>query len=546
MPAFSNRRLWLVTAALGLGMIMAMLDATIMSIAVPSIVWDLRTSIPQVAWVLNGYNLGLAVLFLPMGRLADRIGRKRVFLTGLVLFAAFSYLCGHTHTIHTLIAARIGQAIGAACIVPVSLAILLEVFPSNRRGFASGLFGAVTSLAAALGPVVGGLLIKNWNWRWIFYINVPLGIVALVAGALLIPKATNRTTKTAIDYLGTILVSGGLFCLTLAIIQGNEWGWSSTRVLGLFALAAATLAIFTWWELRAPQPMLDLRLFKRRAFAAANVAVTTVDIAMMGAAFLLVIFVVGVLGWQELKAALAITPMPLAGFLLAPFSGRLVDRFGPRLLAVIGTLLSAFGLYLLGGIDLYTQAGDVAWRCAIIGAGFGLSLPALMAAGMSVLPARARGVGAGARNTARQLGFVFGVAILVAVFSHTATSAAKNAAAETRPLISNNRLLPAIYKKEMLLRVNAAAKVDVSKGIDEIRKLGDPTAGAPEPEPYSIAAGIVDVATVQLKLIFRSWVVNAFDWPFYTAAIAALLGLVPALLLPRRLAPQDEDDAADS
>jgi EmrB/QacA subfamily drug resistance transporter len=545
VPALSQRRIWLVTAALALGMVMALLDATIMSIAVPSIVWDLNTSIPQVAWVLNGYNLGLAVLFLPMGRVADRFGRKRVFLFGLVAFAFFSYLCGHTTTIHTLIGARIGQAIGAACIVPVSLAILLEVFPAGRRGFASGLFGAITSLAAALGPVAGGLIIKYLTtWRWIFYINVPLGLVALVACFFLIPGFTNKTTKTAVDYLGLLLVSAGLFCLTLAIIQGNEWRWDSFKVLGLFALSAATLTVFGWWELRTREPMIDLRLFRRRAFTAANAAVATVDLAMMGCAFLLVIFVVGVLDWTELKAAIAITPMPLAGLVLAPFSGRLVDRFGPRLLAAGGALLSAAGLFLLARIDLYTRSGDVAWRCAIVGAGFGLSLPALMAAGMSALPHRARGVGSGALNTARQLGFVFGVAILVAVFSHTAAAAAWGAAADARVMIQQQALLPAADRAEMLRRVDAAAHVDISKGITEIRKLGNPTAGEPQPKPGTVAAYLVDAATLRLKFIFRSWVVNSFDWPLYTAAIAALISLVPALLLPRRLTWHDagEDD----
>ena len=290
-----------------------------------------------------------------------------------------------------------------------------------------------------------------------------------------------------------------------------------------------------------PEPMLELRLFRRRTFAAANVAVATVDIAMMGAAFLLVIFLVGVLDWTELRAAFAITPMPLTGLLLAPFVGRLVDRVGPRPLVILGALASAAGLYSLASIDLTTTAGDVAWRMALVGAGFGLSLPSLMAAGMSTLPDDMRGVGSGALNTARQLGFVFGVAILVAVFSHTATTAAHGAAAEATLMIKDQALLSPSLKHEMLLRVDAAGKIDVSKGISEIRKLGNPTAGEPQPPSGTLASVMLDIATDRLKYIFRSWVVDAFDWPLFTAAIAALLAIGPALFLGGRLPPVSSD-----
>ena len=517
---------------------MALLDTTIMSIAVPSIVWDLNTSIPQVSWVLNGYNLGLAVLFLPMGRIADRLGKKPVFMAGLLVFAGFSYACGQAGSVHGMIGFRVGQALGAAAIVPVSLALLLQIFPRTQRGLAAGLFGALTSLAAALGPVAGGYIIGHWDWRWIFYINVPLAVLGFVATWALVPHGGRRATETALDYAGIVLAAAGLFCLTLAIIQANEWGWTSLRVLGLFAVAVVTLTGFTFWELRVPTPMLELRLFRRRTFAAANVAVATVDIAMMGAAFLLVIFLVGVLDWTELRAAFAITPMPLTGLLLAPFVGRLVDRVGPRPLVILGALASAGGLYSLASIGLTTTAGDVAWRMALVGAGFGLSLPSLMAAGMSTLPEHMRGVGSGALNTARQLGFVFGVAILVAVFSHTATTAAHGAAAEATLMVKGQTLLPQDLKQAMLLRVDAAGKIDVSKGITEISKLGNPTAGAPQPPPGTLEAYVMDLATDRLKYIFRSWVVDAFDWPLFVAAIAALLAIGPGLLLGGRLPPE--------
>ena len=211
---------------------------------------------------------------------------------------------------------------------------------------------------------------------------------------------------------------------------------------------------------------------------------------------------------------------------------------GPRPLVILGALASAGGLYSLASINLVTTAGDVAWRMALVGAGFGLSLPSLMAAGMSTLPEHMRGVGSGALNTARQLGFVFGVAILVAVFSHTATTAAHGAAHDATIMVEGQTLLTPDLKRAMLLRVDAAGKIDVSKGITEIEKLGNPTAGAPQPPPGTPEAYVMDVATAQLKYIFRSWVVDAFDWPLFTAAIAALFAIGPALLLGGRLPPE--------
>ena len=537
-----STRTWLVAAALAPGVVVALLDATVMSIAVPSMVWDLDTTINNITWVLNAYNLGLVVLFLTAGRIADRLGHKRVYVAGLVVFVAFSFACARAPGVGWLIVFRVGQAAGAAAVIPVSLALLLAAFPAARRGLAAGLYGALTSAAAALGPTVGGYLTEYHGWRWIFLVNVPIGLAAVAAGLLLVPGLERRRAAPApIDLLGMVLSAAALFCLTLGLIPGNDWGWASAGVLGLFAAAAAAAAAFVWWELRVPSPTLDLRLFRVRPFAAANAAVMTIDVAMMGTAFLLVIYMVGILGFQEVRAGLAVTPMPLAGLLLAPLAGRLVDRVGPRSVVVAGALTSGVALLLIADIQIGATTGQIAWRTALLGVGIGLSLPAMMAAGMTALPRAVQGVGSGALNTARQLGFALGVAILVAVFTHTVGVQMVKANHASRLAVTGNALIPAQYKHAILDTLDQAARVDVSHGIDAIRTLSDPTRGVAMPPGGTLGAGLLELVTTEIKLLYRGMMAEAFAWPFRVAAIAAFLAVPPGLLLGRRLGRQADE-----
>jgi EmrB/QacA subfamily drug resistance transporter len=293
---------WLVLVALVPGMFLALADATVMTIAIPEIIQRLESSVTEVSWILNGYNLVLTVLFMTMGRLADRFGHKGLFLIGLLVFTAASLGCALSPTVPWIIAFRTLQAAGAAAVIPTSLTMLLDAFPIERQGLAAGLFGAITSLSASLGPTLGGLLIRAAGWEWIFFFNLPVGLLGVALVAWLAPRRP-REPGISMDWPGVVLISGGLFCLTMGLMEGNNWGWLSGGIIGLFAGAAAALALFVWWELRTPAPLFDLRLFKRRAFAAATAGMTTVDIAMMGTAFMLVIYLVALGDYTELMAA---------------------------------------------------------------------------------------------------------------------------------------------------------------------------------------------------------------------------------------------------
>ncbi len=530
---------WLVLLALTPGVFLALADATAMSIAVPLMIRRLETSVIAVSWVMNGYNLVLTVLFLTCGRLADRLGHTRLFAGGLALFTAASAGCALSGTVHVLIAFRVLQAVGAAAVIPTSLAILLAAFPGSRQGLGAGLFGAVSTMAAALGPVIGGVLVQHWGWPAIFWFNLPVGALGLVLALTVLPREPRPAAASSgrLDWAGVALVSAGLFCLTLGLIQGNEWGWTSAAVLALLAAAALLLALWVRWELSADDPLFDLRLFRRRTFAAASAAVMTVDVAMMGTAFMLVIFMVGMMGFTEGKAGLVIAVLPAAALVLSPLAGRLADRTGPRWPAVAGALLSAAGLLALGHLSRTAPVPDVLWRAALVGAGLGLSLPALTAAGMSAVPGGARGAGSGMLNTARQLGFLLGVAILVAVFAHTMQGAVDSSVDRAQALTRAQAGVSAGVRERIVDALESARTIDATAGISEIRKVADPVAQLIAPNVGPLEAVVLVGLTGRLEAIFWDEVSAAFRWPFYTAALAAVLGALAGALLPRRLPP---------
>jgi EmrB/QacA subfamily drug resistance transporter len=535
MDAVPTRNKWLILLAVTPGMFIALADATVMSIAIPSIIQKLGSSVTSVSWILNGYNLVLTVLFITMGRIADRYGHKLVFVLGLVVFAGSSLGCALSPTVSWIITFRVFQAVGAAGIVPTSLTLLLAAFPREQQGFASGLFGAVSTLSASLGPTLGGLLIQAGGWQWVFWFNLPMGALALALAASLVPRHGHVRDVRPIDYPGVLFITAGLFMLTLALLEANNWGWVSAPILALFAAAAATLALFVYWELRAAAPLFDLRLFRSRAFAAANAAMTTVDLAMMGTAFMLVIYLVALIDYTELRAAAAVTFVPAAGLLIAPFSGRLIDRIGPRLLALCGALISAAGLFALAALNRHASFGDVVWRTVTVGVGLGITLPSVTAAGMSSLPAAVKGVGSGLLNTSRQLGFLLGVAILVAVFSATVHIAVLHSVARGQVMVKRQPLLSQEWKQYIYRALEDARGIDATAGFGEIRKLVHPIAGVPVPPVGTTDAVALLGLKDELEGVFLDETARAFVWPFCTAAIAALLSLLPAALLQRRL-----------
>ena len=533
--ATGDPRRWWILVAVSLGMFMALLDVTIVNIAIPAIIDDLDATVSSVSWVINAYSLTLAVLFLSMGRFSDKYGQKKVFIFGLTVFALSSLACGLAPSIGWLIVFRVGQGIGGAAMTPISLAILLAAFPREKAGMAVGLWGALGAVAAAVGPTLGGLLIEYLSWHWIFFVNVPVGIVAFVLAYAVVPERKPHEHAQGVDVPGILISAAGLFCLVLALIEGNDWGWTSARIIGLFAVAVATYPLFVWWEHRTPSPMFDFHLLRIRSFTAANSAMFFIGAALGGAMFLFVIFLVTVLGYSELEAALAITPMPVTALIVAPNVGRLVDRIGPRVPAVIGSLFFFVGLMLLAQLTGESTIWDATWRVIFLGAGIGFAMPTMSAAAMGSLPPQVAGVGSGALNTLRQVGFSLGLAIVVAIFSNTIATNVKNGAAESVKYVQAQTQMPAQAREQIVQGLQKAAANAGSGGGRGTAGVNAVVGSLPSPPAGSPAAQQAEELKANVSAIFKDNVAKSFTWPFYAAAIAALLAVIPSLMTGRRL-----------
>src|SRR3954470_10197561 len=345
-------RRWKVLLVTSVAVFMAFLDVTIVNVAFPSIRREFpETSLAGLSWVLNAYNIAFAALLVPAGRLADLVGRRRMFFIGLALFLAASAACGLAPSAGVLVAARVVQAAGAAVLVPTSLGLLLPEFPVERRATATALWGATGGVAAATGPSLGGLLIEWTDWRLLLFVTLLIGAAVLVPARRLLRETRDPDRGAVPDALGIVLLAGGVGALALAIVQAPDWGWGSDRVIGAFAVAAAALAGFVWRSATHPHPVVELELFRVRSFAAACVGVGIFSLGFYALLLSGILFLTGVWHYSILKAGFAVTPGPLMAATASAAAGRIADRYGQRVVAVPGGLSFAAGCaYFAAGL----------------------------------------------------------------------------------------------------------------------------------------------------------------------------------------------------
>jgi EmrB/QacA subfamily drug resistance transporter len=435
-----------ITAA---AIFMVTLDNLVVTTALPVLRDDLGASLADLEWTVNAYTLSFAVFLLTGAALGDRFGRRRTLATGVGVFTVASAGAALAPSVEILIAARGIQGFGAAMVAPLTLTILSHAFPAERRGAALGLWGAVGGIAISAGPLVGGAVIEGLSWQLIFWLNVPIGLAV-------VPLAFRRLEEShgadrSLDFGGLALASAGLVALTWAIINGNGDGWTSPGILGAFAVAAALLTGFVMWESHTPEPMLPLRFFRDRSFAAANGAALLMSFGLFGSIFLLSQFFQSVQGLSPLDAGLRLLPWTLAPLFVAPLAGALSDRIGGRPLMITGLALQATGLAWQAAV---TQP-DAAYT-SLIGAfamtGIGMALffaPVANVVLSAVAPAEA-GKASGANAAIREIGGALGVAILAAVFSHAGGDISGGVA-------YTDGLRPAVYVGAVVVAVGALA-----------------------------------------------------------------------------------------
>jgi EmrB/QacA subfamily drug resistance transporter len=415
-----ERRKWWTLAAVSFGLFMIMLDNTVVNVALPSIQEDLGAGLSELQWIVTGYALSFAALMLIGGKLADAYGRRFIFVVGIVIFTAASLWCGFADSGDMLIAARVVQGIGAALMNPATLSIIAATFAPRERGMAIGIWAGVSALALAIGPLVGGLLTEHLSWHWIFFVNVPVGVLAIAASYLFITESKDET-HTSLDLPGLGTSALGLFALTYGLIEANTFGWSSARIVGSFVIAALSLGSFVVIERRRRAPMLDLSLFRSGTYAGANIAMLLVALSMFGVFFFVSLYMQNVLGYSAVQAGAAFLPMTVLIILIAPIAGKASDRFGSRWLMTIGMVLLGVQLLYLSQLGTGSDFWDLLPGFVVGGLGMALTMTPTAAAATRAVPVHKSGVGSAVLNAMRQVGGSIGIALMGAIVAAEAS-----------------------------------------------------------------------------------------------------------------------------
>lgn len=472
------RPLWLVIVAASVPMFMATLDNLVVTNALPVIAKDINASLEQLQWVVNAYSLAFASLILMAVALGDRLGRRRMFVTGIVVFTAASALCALATDPGLLIAARALQGAGAAAVMPLSLALLAGAVPADKRPLAIGIWGGVAGLGVAAGPLVGGAVVEGLTWHAIFWLNVPVGVLA----AALVFAALGEVfgSRVRLDALGLMLAASGVFGLVFGIIRGNDAGWTSPQVLGGLLGGTALLVAFIAWERRVADPLLPLALFRDRSFSAANGVGLLFSIGIFGAIFILIQFMQVVQGKSPLQAGVMTMPWTMAPLVVAPIAGLIAPRVGTRALIVAGTSLQAAGL---AWIALVTSP-DVAYSSLVpafilAGVGMGLVFAPSATAVLANMRAEDQAKASGTNSTIREIGVALGIAILTAVFT--------GAGGSLTPTAYTDAAIPAVWTGVAFLV--AASLVGLALPRANATKPSRPDAAARDVRGRALASG---------------------------------------------------------
>ncbi len=463
MFAADRRTKILTLGAMCFALFMAMLDNTVVNVALPTIQGHFGSGVSGLQWVIDGYTLVFAAFMLTGGTLGDLYGRKRVFLIGLTIFTAGSLLAALAPSLNILIAGRAVQGLGAAALLPGTLSILTQTFPDPKeRAQAIGIWAGVSGMALALGPIVGGALVDSLGWQSVFFLNIPIGIVAFIVASRVVRESKNPEGRH-LDLAGQVLAVVGLGTLTYALIEANNLGWTSPTIIGLFATAAIATGLFIWVELHSSSPMLDLSFFKNRTFAAAATVAGLVSFGMFGVFFFLTLFLQNVEGYSAFQAGLRSLPMTAAIIVMAPTAGWLAGRIGPRIPMAVGLAIVGVGMLLMERITPGMPYSQLWWNLTLLGVGMGLVMTPMTAAVMGAVPRARAGMASATSNASREVGGVFGIALLGAIVTHWFAKDLKDSLAAFP--------LPAAVKEKIVTLAGqggGTAKGSLPTGVDPV------------------------------------------------------------------------------
>ena len=447
--------LWLAIIAASLPMFMATLDNLVMTNALPSIRLDLGATVEELQWFVNAFTLTFASFILMAAALGDRFGRRTVFVIGIVVFTIASVFSALSYEPWMLIVSRALQGFGAAAVTPLSLTLLVGSVQDRVRPLAIGIWGGITGLGVALGPLVGGAVVEGWNWEAIFWLNVPVGIVAIPLALYALPNTFGERLRA--DVVGVVLAGLGVLGLVYGIVSGNEKGWDSTEVVGALVAGAALIAAFIVWESRVAAPLLPLRLFRDRSFSVANVVGLTFSFGVFGSIFILIQFLQVVQSYSPLGAGVATMPWTLAPMVIAPLAGLIAPRVGTRLLIVVGLTLQSFGVLWLSAV----MSADVAYTTMLpafiaAGVGMGLVFAPISTAVLATMKSADHAKASGTNSTVREVGVALGIAVLTAVFV--------GAGGELTPDLYVDAARPAVLVGGLVLALAAAMALLLPSG----------------------------------------------------------------------------------
>jgi EmrB/QacA subfamily drug resistance transporter len=499
---------WAILVTLSLGFFMTLLDLTIVNIAIPSMIEALDASLDEVLWVVNAYVIVLAVLLITAGRLGDLRGQRNLFIAGVVVFTLASLACGLAPNPTLLIAFRAVQGLGAALLMPQTMAIIIGVFPAEHRGTALGVWGAVAGLATVAGPTLGGFLVTFLSWRWIFFVNVPIGVVVLALAVAVIPD-TRMERQHRIDLLGVSIATASLFCLTFGLIEGQRYSWG-IGIWALFAVAAVLFAVFLVQQRRqqSNEPLVPFFLFRDRNFSVLVLVGGLVSLGIIGFFLPFTIYLQSVLGYSALKAGLITAPMSLIGAVLAPIAGRMSDRVGGKYILMVGlTLFGAGAAWMTVLIAVGRSWTAFIPAVVMLGVGFGGIFAPLATEAMRSVPPQLAGAASGVNNTVRQVGSVIGSAAVGALLQH------QLAASLTAEATKRARALPVDLRGQFV----AGFRASKGTGLD----VGGAQSHA------ALPAGLPAQVVAQLQRLSA----QVFDYGYVHAVRPTLILPIAAMLI---------------